>query len=204
MPRTCPSRTSTRNSWRWRHLVRSWSVETSPVRIPSMNSSRRKTAWARKCSSMSWRYGSADSEGMSETCQLHNLYRMHPITVASGVFSGWPGGGLLSRERIHCRTPPHAGDDPHLNTCTQTDWSPAPSWALDVFTDCVLFYFLDAGRGGFLCVCEVDARLQTTRAVQTQHGWAGALHVPVWVYDPGKSLLLDNEPVMLAECRVRW
>lgn len=43
----------------------------------------------------------------------------------------------------------------------------------------VVLFLLDARRGGLLRVCEVDAGLQITRALQAQHGRAGTLHVPV-------------------------
>lgn len=59
--------------------------------------------------------------------------------------------------------------------------------------DFIVLFCLDARRRGFLCVCEVDARLQITRALQTQYGWTGTLHVPVWVHDPGRHLTLCDE-----------
>lgn len=56
MPRICPLRISTLNSWRWPHPVKSWYAEISLAPTPSTSSSRRRTASARKCSSMSWRW----------------------------------------------------------------------------------------------------------------------------------------------------
>lgn len=45
----------------------------------------------------------------------------------------------------------------------------------------------DARGGGVLCFCASDAGVPPEGAVQTKHGWAGTLHLPVWVSAAGKE-----------------
>lgn len=208
MLRTWALRISTQSCWRWRHLVRNWFAEISLALILNMSSSRRRTAWDRKCFSMLWRCVSmcvwrarlyADElislctdfktkrhQFRVQTVIGFNLRPSLSVLLISGVLSGGPWGRLLSRECVHCRPATHAGD--HFTTCTQTLADKRGTTSLRCFTlrfDFIMF--LDARGRGFLCVCEADARLQVTGALQTQYGWTGTLHVPVWVHDPGRN-----------------
>lgn len=45
----------------------------------------------------------------------------------------------------------------------------------------------DARGGGVLCFCASDAGVPPEGAVQTKHGRAGTLHLPVWVSAAGKE-----------------
>lgn len=97
---------------------------------------------------------------------------------SSGLFFGGPWGRLLSGQCIHRRAAANAGNNPlFVHVC----------YTLPSKMFVSRFHLLDARGGGILCVREVDAGLQITRALQTQHGWTGTLHVPVWVYDSGRE-----------------
>ena len=45
----------------------------------------------------------------------------------------------------------------------------------------------DAWGGGVLCFCASDAGVPPEGAVQTKHGRAGTLHLPVWISAAGKE-----------------
>lgn len=167
MPRICLLKISTPNSWRWPHPVKSWFAEISLALILSMNSSRRRTALARKCSSTSWRWACLRDALITHNCQFCDRFTaLGLVTVAvnwnilyctTGIFSGWPGGWLLSRECVHRGIAAHAGviiipsahkhsDSRPLKrlTCAKKELSEV--WFNSVF-------YSDARRGGFLRLC---------------------------------------------------
>lgn len=55
----------------------------------------------------------------------------------------------------------------------------------------------DARGGGVLCFCATDAGVPSEGTVQTQHGWAGSLHLPVWISAAGKE---EAESLQCASC----
>ena len=130
----------------------------------------------------------------SENLVLFNFGEFHLklSSLISGIFSGGPWGWLLSGKCIHCRFAAHAGKNALAINLSAIHQLYAKSVTCQNNTQILrfdplwVFFFLDARRRGILCVCEADARLQITRTLQTQYGWAGTLHVPVWVHDPGK------------------
>lgn len=126
---------------------------------------------------------------------------------SSGLLSGGSRGGILSRKCFHCWSAANAGNGPRnpnfclgLNaicwkkhvmseTITQIDIVLSMTWTKLTFSKvCTLSVLLaDARRGGLLCVCASDAGVSSEGTVQAQHGWAGSLHLPVWVSAPGNE-----------------